>query len=64
MVLRRTVREAGAEAGFEAAHEVVRLRGVVLALRKVWSLERKERVMLAASLVAEVGKLMVWMAVG
>lgn len=57
-------REAGAEAGFEAAQEVVRLRGVLLALRKVWSLLRKERMMVAASLLAEVGNAIVWMAEG
>lgn len=57
-------REAGAEAGLEAAQAVVRFRGVVLALRKDSSLERKERMAVEDWVVALRGKLMVWILEG
>lgn len=52
---------AGAPAGLEAAQEVDRFKAVVaVALRNVWSLERKLRAALSASVLAFVGKLRVW----
>lgn len=58
------LREEVAEAGLEAAQAVVRFRGVVLALRKPSSLERKERMVVEAWVVAFTGKLMVWILEG
>lgn len=60
--MRRLTRVAGAPAGLEAVQEVVRFSAVaVLALRNVWSLERKMRAALEACVLAFVGKLRVWM---
>ena len=61
MVLRRPTSVAGAPAGFEAVQDVVNFKAVVvLALRNVCSLERNTRAALEASVLAFVGKLMVW----